>query len=46
MTPWHEHVPERYRVATGLFLVPVALLLALVFLNWLFPKPNRSAGRD
>ncbi|MCY4519556.1 MAG: hypothetical protein OXC13_02105 [Caldilineaceae bacterium] len=46
MTPWHEHVPERYRVAIGLFLVPVALLLALVFLNWLFPKPNRSAGRD
>ncbi len=46
MTPWHEHVPERYRVATGLFLVPVALLLALVCLNWLFPNPNRSAGRD
>ncbi len=41
MKSWHEYVPERYRVATGLFLVPVALLLVLAFLNWLFPKPNR-----
>lgn len=41
MKSWHEYVPERYRVATGLFLVPVALLLALAFLNWLFPKSNQ-----
>jgi hypothetical protein len=41
MKSWHENVPERYRVATGLFLVPIALLLAWAFLNWLLPKPNQ-----
>ena len=45
MTPWHERVPEQYRVATALFLVPAALLLALAFLNWLFPRQDRLSRR-
>ena len=45
MKPWHERVPEPYRVATALFLVPATLLLALAFLNWLFPQQDRPSRR-
>lgn len=38
MIPWHDRVPEQYRVAAALLLVPAALLLALVFLKGIITR--------